>query len=642
MAHLLRGSRIGPESLVGLCVERSVEMVIGLLAILKAGGAYVPLDPSYPRERLTWTLEDCCPAIVLTQGTGPSASSQEPTAHLAGSGLVSDLFSFEAHPHPRVIDLNEVWDDLQHESATDPLCEVLPEHLAYVIYTSGSTGQPKGTMISHRALSNFCASMHQHPGITTADCILAVTTVSFDIAVLELLFPLTAGTRIHIASQQMIADGMALARMVETSSATILQATPSLWNLLISLGWGGNPHLKMLCGGETLPMELAIQLRQRGAALWNMYGPTETTIWSSIAPVNEEEERIPIGRPIANTQIYLLDRNLQPLPIGVPGELYIGGEGLARGYYSRPELTAERFIPHPFGGTGARLYRTGDLVRYRGDGTIEHLGRIDSQVKLRGYRIELGEIESVLHHHPAVDEAIVLANVGHTGEKQLVAYVVRSKQEAQTKSSDLRAYLQAKLPDYMVPSHFVLLDTLPLSPNGKVDRRALPAPTDLSSEHQATFVGPRTPLEELLAHIWMQVLGCSQVGIHDNFFELGGHSLLATQVLSRIRQAVNRELPLRALFEAPTIAQLSAHLEELMRETSSVLVPALLPRERGIPLPLSFAQERLWFLHQWNKERECLVQRAHCPASYQRTSGFGIGTESGNGGATARGLTDDL
>ena len=389
------------------------------------------------------------------------------------------------------------------------------------------------------------------------DVLLAVTTLSFDIAGLEMFLPLIVGARVVVAGRETAMDGVQLLELIKSSGTTVLQATPATWRLLLEAGWQGNRGLKVLCGGEALPLELARDLLKRSQSLWNLYGPTETTVWSAVGQVRFSDQTITIGRPIANTQVHLLDKRLQPVPVGVPAELYIGGDGVARGYLGRADLTAEKFVPNPFSPEpGARLYETGDLARYRPDGNIELLGRIDHQLKLRGFRIELGEIETVLGQHPGVQETVVVAREDNMSDKRLVAYVVPNQEQAPT-LSELREFVEQKLPSYMVPSTFVLLDALPLTPNGKVDRQALPAPDQARPKLDRAFVAPRTPVEEVLVGIWSEVLGFKQIGIHDNFFELGGHSLLGTRVMSRLRHAFQVELPLRCLFEAPTVAGLA-------------------------------------------------------------------------------------
>ncbi len=555
LAHYLQALGVGPEVLVGICLERSLEMVVGLLGILKAGGAYVPLDPAYPSERLTLMLSDCQAPVLLTQKTG--------VAGLPETGA-------------RVVCLDADWGVISQESEENPVSGVKPENLVYVIYTSGSTGRPKGVQISHHSLGNFLNSMGLSPGLTDQDILLAVTTISFDIAALELYLPLIVGAQVVLASRSVASDGSKLLERLVNSGATAMQATPATWRLLLAAGWSGSYHLKILCGGEALTRELANRLLEKGTSVWNLYGPTEATIWSAAYQVESEDGSVSIGKPIANTQIYLLDSHLQPVPIGVPGELHIGGAGLARGYLNRPELTEEKFIPNPFdkakgkrqkakGMGSARLYKTGDLARYLPDGNIEFLGRRDHQVKIRGFRIELSEVESALAQHPAVQQTVVMVREDVPGDKRLVAYIVPNDPSSifYPKSfiqNQLRRFLRRKLPDYMVPSAFVLLDALPLTPNGKVDRRALPAPDRFRPEPEETFVAPRNELELQLTKIWEQVLGTHPVGVRDNFFDLGGHSLLAVPLFAQIEKETDKKLPPATLFQAPTIEQLASLL----------------------------------------------------------------------------------
>lgn len=539
LAHHLQKLGVKPEVLVGLCVERSLEMVVGVLGILKAGGAYVPLDPGYPQERLVFMLENANVPVLLTTET-----------------LVSRLPDYQA----QVVYLDDDWQEISQESDRNPISKVTTQDLAYLIYTSGSTGKPKGVQILHSALVNFLSAMRLSPGLTQADTFLSVTPLSFDIAALELYLPLIVGARVVVVSREVAADGTRLLERLASSGATIMQATPATWRMLLAAGWQGSESLKILCGAETLNRELAIQLRERGTELWNLYGPTETTIWSTAYKVDSQKsdfragEVISIGRPIANTQLYVLDQDQQPVPVGIIGELHIGGLGLARGYLNRPELTSETFISNPFNDVStSRLYKTGDLVRYRPDGTLEYISRMDYQVKIRGFRIELGEIEALLNQHPGVRETVVLAQEKVQGDKRLIAYIVTDQKLAPS-INDLRRFLKQKLPDYMVPSVFVPLEALPLTPNGKVDRNALPVPDYVCPDIDVAYVMPRNQVEQTIAKIWQDILGVKQVGIHDNFFELGGHSLLATQVISQMRKVFQVELPLRHLFEAPTVA----------------------------------------------------------------------------------------
>jgi amino acid adenylation domain-containing protein len=554
LAHHLRSLGVGPEVLVGLCVEPSLDMLVGLLGILKAGAAYVPLDPAYPKERLAFMLEDSQATVLVTQ-----------QRLLAG---------FPQH-RAQVVCLDMDRETVAAKDRGNPVSGVTGGNLAYVIYTSGSTGKPKGVLIPHRAVVNFLQAMRQQPGLTSEDILLAVTTLSFDIAVLELLLPLTVGARVVVASRAVVLDGVGLAAQLAETAATVVQATPTTWRLLLAAGWQGSPQVNSLCGGEALSRELADRLLERCASLWNLYGPTETTIWSAVHHVEAGTGPIPIGRPVAMTQFYVLDAHLHPVPIGIPGELYIGGLGLARGYLHRPALTAEKFIRHPCSDEpGARLYKTGDVVRYLPDGTLEFLGRIDHQVKVRGFRIELGEIEILLEQHPAVRQAVVTVREDMAGEQRLVAYIVAEPGLAPAVSS-LRAFLKHKLPDYMVPSTFVFLAAFPLTPNAKVDRRALPAPQEGRPVLDTAFVTPMSEMEHQIVAIWQDVLRIDNVGTHDNFFDLGGHSLLAVQVHMKLQTLLARDFPLVELFKHPTVSALVQYF------TQSPIIPSSPPPRHG-------------------------------------------------------------
>jgi amino acid adenylation domain-containing protein len=543
LAHHLRGLGGGPEVIVGLCVERSPEMVIGLLGILKAGGAYLPLDPSYPAERLAYMVSDAHVPIVVTQ-----------------AGLEQVLPEHGA----RAVRLDADWDEVSAAPTSVPASGVAACNLAYVIYTSGSTGRPKGVMVGHGAVVNFLSSMAQAPGLEPLDTMASVTPLSFDIAGLEIYLPLLHGARVALIPRAVALDGGQLRERLAAVGASVMQATPTTWRLLREAGW--QEDLKVLCGGEALAVDLAQSLTAGSSRVWNLYGPTETTIWSTAGRLVRGGP-VTIGGPIGNTQAYILDDYLQAVPVGVCGELYIGGIGLARGYAKRPGLTAERFIADPFG-SGKRLYRTGDLARWRADGELEYLGRADHQVKVRGYRIELGEIEAALRGDAGIRDCVVVAREDAPGDKRLVAYLV-GEGEATTDTNELRARLQRSLPEYMVPSAFVTLDALPLTPNGKVDRRALPAPE--GRPEVTAFVAPRTPIEEAVAAIWCELLRLDRVGVHDNFFELGGHSLLATRVIARLREVLEVELPLRALFQRPTIAELAVRISEQQPAAATIV-----------------------------------------------------------------------
>ncbi len=543
LAHYLQSLGVGSEVLVGLCVERSLEMVVGVLGILKAGGAYVPLDYAYPEERLAFMLQDAQVSVLLTQ-----------------EKLKSGLPNHQA----KIVCLDTNWQSIDY-GLDNPTPNVTSHNLAYVIYTSGSTGQPKGVQIQHQSAVNLLNAIAKEPGLTAEDTLLSVTSLSFDIAVSEIFLPLSVGAKLVLVSREVAADGTQLLKALTTSGATFMQPTPVTWRLLLAAGWQGSPQLKMISTGEALPRDLANQLLPKGACLWNLYGPTETTIWSTGYKVTTANKPIGIGRPVANTQIYILDSHLQPVPIGISGELYIGGEGLARGYLNRPELTAERFISNPFSSNPkSRLYKTGDLARYLPDGHIEYLGRIDYQVKLRGFRIELGEIETALLQHPGVKEAVVIVREDIPNETSLVGYIVaETGQDSLEVISQLRRFLKQQLPDFMVPTIFMALEAMPLTPNGKVDRKALPKPDSSRPELEANYVAPRTPIEQQIADIWAQVLNVKQVGINDNFFELGGYSLLGIQVVSRVRQALQAEILMSNLFELPTVADLAERVETL-------------------------------------------------------------------------------
>lgn len=575
LAHRLMKDGVGPDVRVGICLERSTNLLIAILGVLKAGGAYVPLDPAYPIERLSYMLHDAQVAVVVTQGP-----------------LLAAIGTTEW----RVIDLHD-WASVGRESPDKPCVTRSAEQLAYVIYTSGSTGRPKGVMVRHAGAVNFLLAMQDIFHLSSRDVLAATTSISFDIALLEWFLPLVVGARTVMISRDIVVDGPRLAHELERIGATVMQATPSGWRSLFAAE--KVPPVRVLCGGEAFPLELARKFLTEGFETWNLYGPTETTVWSMISRVANADDVVPLGRPIANTQIYLLDSAFNLVPIGVPGELYIGGDGLARGYWQQPGLTAERFVPDPFGmNPGQRLYRTGDQARYRPDGTLEFLGRVDHQVKVRGYRIELGEIESALGRHPQIRRSVAVVR-DEQGDKRIVAYVV-PETGSDVSPDDLRRVLRDQLPDYMVPSTFVMLEEFPLTPNGKVDRKALPAPEYSQSDARPSAF--KTPTEEILAGLWADVLSLKHVGVHDNFFELGGHSLLATQVMSRIRTSFQIELPLRSLFEAPTIEALSAVIEQAHPGGDETRLTPLAAAERCEPLALSFAQQRLWFLAQLEPE----------------------------------------
>lgn len=559
LAHYLQKLGVGPDVPVGISLERSPELVVGLLGILKAGGAYVPLDPAFPKERKAFMVADAQTSIILTQ-----------------QRLVKDLAGHNTH----LICLDSDWAQIAAESTAPPPSRVTPDTLAYIIYTSGSTGTPKGVAIPHRALTNFLCSMRQEPGLCPEDTLLAVTTLSFDIAALEVFLPLICGAQVVLASRAVATDGQRLAHKLAESGATVMQATPITWRLLVEAGWPGDGRLKILCGGESLTRDLADALLTRGAEVWNLYGPTETTVWSTVQRVKPDEP-ITIGRPIANTQIYILDAQLQPVSVGIAGDLYIGGDGLARGYWNQPELTNAKFVPHPFQpDQSARLYKTGDRARYRPDGSVVFLGRLDHQVKLRGFRVELGEIETALARHPAVEQAAVIVREDQPGDQRLVAYVVLQPGQAPDEHV-LHHFLREKLPAYMLPASIVMMERLPLTPNNKVDRGSLPAPEYTPAGPVA--IAPRTWLEVELIQLWKQVLGVSEVGLRDNFFDLGGHSLLAVRLFSAIERSFRVTLPLSTLFEVATVEHIARLIEQQGRsQTWPSLVP-LQPRGHKPP-----------------------------------------------------------
>ncbi|MUG96209.1 amino acid adenylation domain-containing protein [Scytonema sp. UIC 10036] len=579
LAHYLQRLGVGPDVLVGIYMERSLEMVVGLLGILKAGGAYVPIDPMYPKEQLAFILEDAQLPVLLTQ------EKLKP-------GL-----PFEIH-NPTVVCLDTDWKVIEPESRANPVSCVTPEHLVYTIYTSGSTGKPKGVEVQHTGLANLVTWYKSFYKVTPTDRATHLAGPAFDASVLELWSNLIAGASIYIPDEDTRHSPSKLLQWLSAKAITICFLPTPLAEVVLAQELPEDLSLRFLStGGDKLhriPDKLSF-------SVVNLYGPTESTVIATAAIVSDlvQTDAPPIGRPIANTRVYILDARMQVVPIGVPGELYIAGVGLARGYLNRPELTAERFILNPFSNDlgDRRLYKTGDLARYLPDGNIEFLGRNDFQVKVRGFRIELGAIETALAQHPNLRENTVVTREDQPGVKRLVAYIVPKQDRAPT-TSELRRFLKQKLPDYMVPSVLVILDTLPMTPNGKVNRRALPVPEGLRPELEQEYLAPRTLIEQVLADIWSQVLGIERVGIQDNFFALGGHSLLATQLVTQIRETLEVELPLRNLFEAPTIADLAAAIETIQQKSQNVQALPILPITRDKSLPLSFAQQRLWFIHQ--------------------------------------------
>ncbi len=555
MAQALRSRGVRRGQRVGLCLERGAGMLATALGILKAGAAYVPIDPALPQARARFMTDDAQLALLVSN-TALAASFSLPREQQLL--LDADARTIASVPDTRLpVDA----------------CSAQPRDPAYVIYTSGSTGQPKGVVVPHCAVVNFLASMAREPGLAADDVLVAVTTLSFDIAVLELYLPLTLGASIAVATHDEAGDGHALAAVLKRCRATVMQATPVTWRLLFEAGWVPRPGFKALVGGETLPPELAARLLASGVELWNMYGPTETTVWSTCARISSSSDRITIGKPIANTIIRILDAHQGLCPIGVPGELCVGGAGVSLGYWNRPELTADRFIPDPFSTTpGATLYRTGDRARWRRDGALEHFGRLDFQIKLRGFRIEVGEIETAIAQHPAVRDVAVMAREDVPGDKRLVAYVVAETPPADF-LGELRVLLRAAMPDYMLPAHFVMLQALPRTHNGKLERRALPPPNPGDGALRGV-VAPRTPTEETALRVFRDVLGRADFGVFDTFFDLGGNSLMAARLMPQLRAASGCDLPLRVLFERQTVSALAEAIDALAYLASSKQPPA--------------------------------------------------------------------
>jgi amino acid adenylation domain-containing protein len=583
LAHYLQTLGLGPEQRVGICLERNPEMIIALLAVLKAGGAYVPLDPAYPQDRLAFIIQDAGVSIVLSQSQW--------TPRLAGFDLIQVCLDID-------------WKLIGQHSGENPTGTVTSDQLAYLIYTSGSTGRPKGVMIQHRALVNFTTAADLEYAIGPGDRVLQFASINFDASAEEIYPCLTRGATLVLRPEAMLESSAIFWQYCRAWQLTVLDLPTAYWHELTldlaaeSLTLPEKLRLVIIGGERALPERLRLWQTYTGrrVRLVNTYGPTEATVVATMAdltnlePEKMEMAELPIGRPLANVQLYVLDQALQPVPAGVPGELHIGGAGLAKGYLNRPELTQEKFIPNPFKGNdesdnssfiihhSSFLYKTGDLVRYRRDGQLEFWGRVDDQVKIRGFRIELGEIEAVLSQHPAVQEVAVLAREDKAGDKRLVAYLV-PQAEAAPAAADLRHFLGEKLPSYMVPAAFVILAALPLTPNGKIDRQALPAPDDIDQAQQDTFVAPRTELEAQLAQVWEDVLGVRPIGIKDSFFDLGGHSLLAIRLLTQIARTIGKKLHLATLFQGPTIEEQARIMQE---GSTSLLLPV---QSSGSKLP---------------------------------------------------------
>jgi amino acid adenylation domain-containing protein len=586
LAHWLRKRGVGPDAVVGICMERSLKMVVGVLATLKAGGAYLPLDPAYPRERLFFMLADGGVKALLTQESLRDKISSQDTPTIA---------------------LDSEWKSIASEREENPRCESVAENLAYVIYTSGSTGDPKGVAMTQRALTNLISWQLATDAFAPART-LQFASLSFDVSFQEMFSTWCSGGKLFLISEELRRDAQSLLRFLgEQTIERIFVPFVFLQHLADVFQLGGAIPQKLreiFTAGEQLeitPQIVGFCQALPNVRLYNHYGPSESHVVTAhtLAGLPDLWPKLPpVGRPISNANTYVLDQNLRPLPIGVPGELCLGGAGLSRGYLNRPDLTAAKFLPNPFGSEpGSRIYLTGDLARFRNNGSIEFLGRIDDQVKIRGFRIEPGEIETTLTAHPAVREVVVVAREEVKGDRRLVAYIVAASDYAEGLAGELRSFLKERLPDYMIPAAFVMLDVLPLTASGKIDRRALPAP-DPASEADHLFEAPRTPVEETLAAIWSAVLKRDRIGAGDNFFDLGGHSLLATQVMSRIRSAFQLDLPLRLLFQHPTVAGLAACVDEASRAGRDIDSSPLVPMPRASAIPVSFAQRRLWFLDQ--------------------------------------------
>ncbi len=594
LARFLQSKQVGPESRIGLSIERSTDMIVALLGILKTGAAYVPLDPNYPQERLDFITEDAGLTLLVTTET------------------IAENWPDEAIEK---ICIDRDWETIAaNSSASLDLAHLHPELAAYIIYTSGSTGKPKGVIISHGSVLNHNFSVKRIFDLTEKDRMLQFATINFDAAVEEIFPTLENGATLVLRNNERLISGADLLKLIREEQLTIVDLPTAYWhqwvNELEEMNETVPGSLKLvILGGDKASAEQVLKWNRLSGSkvrLLNTYGPTETTIISTAYEATDEDqsgdkaEEFPIGRPIDNTEVYIVDAHLQPVPIGVPGELLIGGAGLARGYLNQPQLTAEKFIPNPFNNrAGGRLYRTGDLVKFRTDGEIEFVGRVDYQVKIRGFRVEPGEIESILASHPQIKEAAVLVNSDLPGEKRLIAYYVLQN-NAELSVKDLRAFLAQQLPEYMVPAAFIELDTMPLTANGKIDRKALPKPDQetVIQSSETEFVEPRTPTEEVIAAIYAEVLSVEKVGVMHNFFELGGHSLLATQLISRVNKTFDVEVPLKALFEGPTVSQLALIVDGAKLQAKGFKAPKMVPVSRDQKLPLSFAQQRLWFLDQ--------------------------------------------
>ncbi|GAA3987776.1 non-ribosomal peptide synthetase [Mucilaginibacter dorajii] len=566
-ATLLINQGVKKGDKIAFAVDRAAEMVAVMLGIMKTGAIYIPLDPQFPLGRINYMLSDSA-AVVL---------------------IVSKKHKNRYQSSAKEIVLEDAWASLNQYPATDPEIDLTGDDLVYILYTSGSTGNPKGVQINHSALINFLYSMQKVPGVSAGDKLLAVTTISFDISGLELFLPLISGAQVIIADSDTAKDGRALLDIIKNESVTIMQATPYTWRIMLEAGWDNSTPLKVLCGGEALPKELAERVVKQAASLWNVYGPTETTIWSTIKEIKADDELITVGRPIDNTSIYILDNFQNPLPAGIEGEIYIGGDGVAKGYLNQPVLTIEKFVNDPFLAIpGAKMYRTGDMGRFMANGEIECLGRIDSQIKIRGYRIEAGEIEYHLVNQHNVKEAVVIARPDKYGVDKLVAFIViKDGYQGESDSAQIkgwRADLRSLLPDYMVPDDFIIIPAMPLTPNGKIDKKVLANQNTKLAESINLFIAPRTDVEKLVADVWSEFLEIKNIGIYDNFFELGGHSLIAVQVMTRIEKLTGKRLPLATLFENSTVEKLALMLE---MDGKSIVWDSLVPiKPQGTKMPI--------------------------------------------------------
>ncbi|HEX8091142.1 MAG TPA: amino acid adenylation domain-containing protein, partial [Blastocatellia bacterium] len=581
LANYLRAMGVGTEDLVGICAARSIDMVVSALGVLKSGAAYVPLDPAYPRDRLSWMIEDAGVKVLIIQ--------QEMAEKLAAATV-------------KQIRIDGDWEEISKQSHQRVKSGVTADNLAYVIYTSGSTGKPKAAMNIHRGVCNRQLWMQEIYRLKESDRVLQLSSFSFDFSVWELFAPLSVGAQLVLPNADGHRDSAYLVDLIAKEGVTVAHFVPPMLQVFLEEeGVSKSQSLRrVFCGGDVLHADLQNKFLSRlDAELHNQYGPTEASIdvtyWD--CQRGGDEKTVPIGRPNANNQVYLLDRRLNPVAVGVAGELYIGGISVGRGYLNRPDLTADRFIPNPFSAKGGdRLYKTGDLARYWPDGVIEFLGRIDDQVKVRGFRIELGEIKATLSEHPLVREAVIVAGEDANGQTQLLGYAVLNS-GGKVGGPELRNYLKDKLPDYMVPAAIMVLKQIPLTANGKIDRNALPTAIEATRDQRGASVAAKTPAEEMLAAMWEDILEVEGIGREENFFDLGGHSLLATRVISRIREVFKVELPLRSLFEKPTVAEMAAYIEETRAWQS--LAPRSIERaSREGKLPLSFAQQRLWFMEQ--------------------------------------------